>query len=60
MDEIKVINILKQYCDKKTKRVIKSPALLYSTAIWSHLARSWPGLNYMCKAENTWTWINTS
>ena len=50
MDEIDVINILKRYKDKKD-RVIKSPAFLFSAAIWSHLAHSWPGLNYMCKAK---------
>ena len=51
MDEIDVINILKRYIDKKTDRVIKSPAFLVSAAVWSHLAHSWPGLNNMCKAK---------
>ena len=51
MDEIKFINILKQYSDKKTVRVIKSPAFLFSAETWSHLAHSWPGLSYMCKAK---------
>ena len=51
MDEIEVINILKQYSDKKTVRVIKSPAVLFSVVIWSHLAHPWPGPNYMCKAK---------
>ena len=51
MDEIEVINILKQYRDKETERVIKSPALLFSAVIWSYLVYSWPILNYMCKAK---------
>ena len=51
MDEIKVINILKQYSDKKTERMIKSPWFLFISAIWSYLAHYWPGLNYMCKAK---------
>ena len=51
MDEVEVINILKRYSDKKTVRVIKSPEFLFSIAIRSHLAHSWPGLNYMCKAK---------
>ena len=53
MDEIEAINILKhfKYSDKKTVRVIKSPAVLFDVAIWSHLAQSWPGPNYMCKAK---------
>ena len=32
-------------------RVRKSPAHLFSAAIWSYLAYSWAGLNYMCKAK---------
>ena len=51
MDEIEVINILKRYSDKKTKRVIKLPVFLFSATILSHLAYSWPDLNYMCKAK---------
>ena len=51
MAEIEVKNILKQYSDKKTVTVIKSPAFLFSAAIWSHLAHFWSGLNYMCKAK---------
>ena len=47
MDEIEVINILKQYSDKKTRRVIKLLELLFNAAIWSHLAHSWPDPNYM-------------
>ena len=59
MDEIEVITILKRYKDKKTerererkRRVIKSPAFLFSTAIWPYLAHSRSGLNYMCKAKH--------
>ena len=48
LDETEVINTLKQLSDKKTERVIKSPAFL-SAAIWSHFAHSWPGLKYMCQ-----------
>ena len=33
------------------KRLIKLPAFLFSALICSHLAHSWPGLNYMCKAK---------
>ena len=33
MDEIQVINILKWYGDKKTEKVIKSQAFLFSAAI---------------------------
>ena len=51
MDEVAVTNILKRYSDKKTEGVIKSPEFLFSVAIRSHLAHSWPGLNYMCKAK---------
>ena len=40
MDEIEVVNILKQYSDKKTERVIKSPEFLFSVAILSNLAHS--------------------
>ena len=50
MNEV-VINIFKGYNDKKTKRGIKSLAFLFRAAIWSHLAHSWPGLNYMCKVK---------
>ena len=49
--KIEDINILKRYNDKKTERVIKSSEFLFSTATWSHLAYSWPGLNYMFKAK---------
>ena len=45
----RVINIFKQYSDKKT--VIKLPAFLFSGLISSHLPHSWPGLNYICKAK---------
>ena len=51
MDEIEVINFLKRYSDKNTERVTKLPVFLFSAAIWSHLAHSWPDLNYMCKAK---------
>ena len=51
MDEIEATNILKRHSDKKTKRVIKSPEFLFSAAIWSHLAYSWLGLNYICEAK---------
>ena len=51
MAETEVINILKQYSDKNTKRMIKSPAFLFA-AIWSHLSHSWPVLKYMCKVKN--------
>ena len=47
MDEIKVMNILKQYSDKKTDGVIKSPAFLFDAAIWSHLVHSRPGPDNM-------------
>ena len=49
MNEVEVINILKRYSDKKT--AINSPTLLFSAAIWLHLANPWPGLNYTCKAK---------
>ena len=55
MNEVEIINIFKRYSDKKIERVIKSivksPAFLFSVAIWSHLAHSCPGLNYMCKLK---------
>ena len=56
IDEIDVKNILKRYIDKKTETVIKSQTerqreFLFSAATYSHLAHSWPGLNYMCKAR---------
>ena len=51
MDEIEVTNALKRYSNKKIERVIKSPAFLFSAAIWSNLAHFWSGLNYMCKAK---------
>ena len=41
MDEIEVINNLKQCSDKKTDLVIKSPGFLFA-AIWSHLVHSSP------------------
>ena len=41
------------YSHRKTKRVVKSPAFLFSIAIWSYLAYSWSVLNYMCKAKYT-------
>ena len=31
--------------------MIKSPEFLFSAATRSHLAHSWPGLNYRCKAK---------
>ena len=40
MDEIDVINVLKRYSNKKTEKVVKSPAFLFSAAIWSYLAYS--------------------
>ena len=51
MDQIDVINFLKQYSDKKTERVVKSPLFLFNAASLSHLAHSRPGLNYMCKVK---------
>ena len=51
MYKIEVINILKGHSDKKTERVIKSPAFLLGAAIWSHLSHSWIDLNYMCKTK---------
>ena len=51
MDEIEFINVLKRYSDKKTKRLIKSPAFLLSVEIWSYLAHSWSGLNYIYKTK---------
>ena len=53
MNEVEVINFFKQYSHKKTARVIKYPAFLFSAAISSHLANSWPGLNCMCKVKYT-------
>ena len=50
MDEIEVINILKRCSDKKAERLIKSAAFLFA-AIWLHLAHSWSGVKYMCKAK---------
>ena len=50
MDEEELIYILKRCSDKKTERVIKSPAFLFAV-IWSYLAHSWPGLKHMCKAK---------
>ena len=41
MNEVEIIN----RSDKKTDRVIKPPAFLFSAANWSHLGHSWPGLN---------------
>ena len=35
----------------KRQRLIKSPAFLFSAAIWTHLAHYRPGLNYICKAK---------
>ena len=32
----------------------ESPAFLFSVGVWSHLAHSWPGLNYMCEAKKHW------
>ena len=38
VDEIEVTNTLKQYSNKKTKRVTKSPEFLFSTFLaWSKL-----------------------
>ena len=51
MDGIEVLNVLKQYSDKKTERVIKSPAFLFSAATWSYVAHSWSGLNDTCKSK---------
>ena len=63
MNEVEVTNIFKRYSDKTIERVIKSPAFLFSVAIWSHLAHSWSGLNYMCKVKyktlgNRWIHYN--
>ena len=46
-----IVSILKRCSDKKTERVIKSPAFLLSTAIWSHSALPWPGLNFMSRVK---------
>ena len=35
----------------KSEKEIKSPVFLFNAAIWSHLAYSWPGLNYTCTAK---------
>ena len=51
MDEIDVTNVLKRYSNKKTEKMVKPPAFLFSAAIWSYLAYSQPGLNYMCKQK---------
>ena len=51
IDEIEVTNVLKRYSDKKVERMIKSSAFLCSAVIWSYLAHSWPGLNFLCKAR---------
>ena len=51
MDEIEVRNNLKGYSNKKTERVIKSPAFSFRTTIWSYLSHSWSGINYICKAK---------
>ena len=45
MDEIEVINVLKQYSDEKTG------SDKIRAAILSYLAHSLSGLNYMCKAK---------
>ena len=37
MDEIEIINILKRCNDKKTERVVKLPAFLFSADVWSQL-----------------------
>ena len=52
MDQIEVINVFKGYSDKKTGRVIKSPAFLFSVVY------SWTGLNYVCKAKQKKTLRN--
>ena len=51
MDERQVINILKWYSDKKAERVKKSLEFLFSAALWTHLAHSWPDLKYICKTK---------
>ena len=51
MDGIEISKVLKQYSDKKTETVIKSPALLFSAATWSYIAHSWSGLNDTCKSK---------
>ena len=51
IDEKEVTNKLKQYGDKQKEGVIKSTAFLFSAAIQSHLAHSWPALNCMCKGK---------
>ena len=45
--------------DRETERETEterreSPAFLFSVGVWSHLAHSWPGLNYMCEAKKHW------
>ena len=50
MNEIEVVNILKQCSDKKIDKVIKIPRFLYA-AIWPHLTHSWPRLKHMYKAK---------
>ena len=52
---MEVINILKRCSNKKTERVMKASAFLV-TAIWSQLAHSWYGLEYMCKAKYRTLW----
>ena len=63
MSEVEVINIFKPYSKRKKKRDREtetetkrreSPAFLFSAGVWSHLAHSWPSLNYMCKAKKHW------
>ena len=51
MDEIEVINVFKQYNNKKAERMTKLPAFLFSAVSWSYLAHYWPGPNYMCKVK---------
>ena len=42
---------LKRSSKKMADSVIKSPAFLFSAAIWSYLVLSWPGLSYVWKAK---------
>ena len=47
MDEVQVIDNLRRHSNKKAERL--PSVFLFSAAIWSHSAHSWPGLHYMCK-----------
>ena len=47
MDEVQVIDNLRRHSNKKAERL--PSVFLFSAAIWSHSAHSWPGLHYMSK-----------